>query len=124
MSARPFKSATCFKKDGEPLSTYYTEYDAEEGAAYVLSQHRHDLSPYECSECGYWHLSPKKRQTPSKECIHCTDSNGKHKELYETEDAASRRAEIIFEEQKIKLKVYPCPHQKGWHLTKNTSGIF
>ena len=46
---------------------------------------------------------------------------GKHKELYETEEAAKTRAEIIEEEQGIKLKVYKCPSQDGWHLTKNIS---
>jgi len=113
------KSATCFKKDGEPLSYYYSEYEASEAASHVWYQLNLDLSPYQCSKCGYWHLSPKNRQTPSRECIYCTDSNGEHKELYETEEAAKLRAEIIEEEQGIKLKVYKCPKQEGWHLTKN-----
>ena len=29
------KSTTCFKKDGEPLSEYSSEYEASEGASYV-----------------------------------------------------------------------------------------
>ena len=115
------KSTTCFKKDGEPLSYYDSEYEANKGASHVRYKYNLDLSPYQCSKCGYWHLSPKNRQTPSKECIYCTDSNGKHKELYETEEAAKLRAEIIEEEQGIKLKVYKCPEQEGWHLTKNNS---
>ncbi|MDR0556708.1 MAG: hypothetical protein LBG43_02390 [Treponema sp.] len=52
---------------------------------------------------GYWHLSPKERQTPSKECIYCTDSNGKKKELYEAQEAALIRAEIIKKERGIKF---------------------
>jgi len=115
------KSISCFKKDGEPLSQYYSEYEANEGASYIKQKHGLDLVPYDCPKCGYWHLSPIDRQTPSKECIYCTDSHGKHKELYETEETAKIRAEIIKEEQGIKLKVYKCPKQEGWHLTKNIS---
>ena len=70
----PFKSPTCFKKDGEPLSTYLSEYEANDGASHVRFQYGLDLSPYQCSKCGHWHLSPKERQTPSKECMYCTDS--------------------------------------------------
>jgi len=115
------KSTTCFKKDGEPLSQYSSEYEAKESASHIRQKHGLDLSPYQCSKCGYWHLSPTDRQTPSKECMYCADSHGKHKELYETEAAAKTRAEIIEKEQGIKLKVYKCPEQDGWHLTKNIS---
>jgi hypothetical protein len=51
------KSATCFKKDGEPLSYYNSEYEASEAASHVKYQHNLDLSPYQCPECGYWHLT-------------------------------------------------------------------
>ena len=115
------KSTTCFKKDGEPRSQYSSEYEAEESASHIRKKHGLDISPYQCPKCGYWHLSPTTRQTPSKECTYCTDSNGNRKELYETEEAAKTRAEIIEAEQGIKLKVYKCPEQDGWHLTKNIS---
>jgi hypothetical protein len=119
----PIKSSTCFKKDGGPLSTYFSEYEANDGASHVKSQYGLNLSPYQCSKCGHWHLSPKERQTPSEECIYCTDSDGKHKELYKTQEAALNRAEIIKEERGIILKVYECPNQDGWHLTKKISEI-
>ena len=109
----PIKSTTCFKKDGKPLSQYFSEYEARDGASHVKYKYGLDLAPYLCSKCGYWHLSPKERQTPSKECTYCTDSQGKRKELYETEEAAKTRAKIIEEEQGIKLKVYKCPEQDG-----------
>jgi hypothetical protein len=54
---------------------------------------------------------------------YCTDSNGKKKE-FETQETALIRAEIIKKEYGIVLKVYKCPNQDGWHLTKNTSGIY
>jgi len=39
--------------------------------------------------------------------------------LYETEHGASQRAKILEAEQGIKLRVYPCPHDSGYHLTKD-----
>jgi hypothetical protein len=51
------KSTTCFKKDGELLSYYNSEYEAIEAASHVKYQHNLDLSPYQCPECGYWHLT-------------------------------------------------------------------
>jgi len=116
------KSNICFsKRDGKPLSVYDSEYEANESAAYLRSLGR-DFVPYLCNTCGKWHLAPGERRTPSKTCS-CVDSGGKQKELYETEEAALKRAEIIEEERGITLKVYPCPVQDGWHLTKNLSGF-
>jgi len=112
------KSSTCFKKNGEPLSTYFSEYEANEGASNANDQYGLDLSPYNCSTCGNWHLSPKDRQTQNKVCAYCTDSNGSHKALYNTFEGASNRAEFIKKERGIILKVYKCPYQNGWHLTK------
>lgn len=115
----PFKSESRFKKDGEPLSTYLSEHDAINGAIHVITNYANKLLPYHCPRCGHYHLTPKDRHTPSRKCLYCQDSNGMYKELYETQEAAERRAEIIADEQGIKLKVYKCPHQCGWHLTKN-----
>ncbi|MDR3303269.1 MAG: hypothetical protein LBS86_02540 [Treponema sp.] len=118
------KSNTCFKKDGEPLSVYYSEDEAEQSSRYVQTHYDLDLVPYQCPRCGYWHLSPRDRQTPNRVCQYCLDSKGKPKQLYETEEAAEQRAAILEDEQGIVLKVYPCPHQHGWHLTKNGSSIY
>ena len=114
----PEKSSTCFKKNGEPLSTYFSKAEADDGASYVNSQYGLDLSPYNCSTCGNWHLSPKDRQTQNTVCAYCIDSYGRHKALYETFEGASKRADIIRKERGITLNVYECPHQAGWHLTK------
>jgi hypothetical protein len=119
----PYKSEICFKKDGEPLSTYLSEDDAINGADHVRINYGNHLLPYECSRCGYWHLSPKERHTPSKTCRYCQDSMGGSKELYETREDAERRAKIITKEQGIRLKVYPCDYQAGWHLTRNLGGF-
>ena len=113
------KSDSCSsKRTGEPLTEYNTEYEAQEGADYANSTYGNNLAPYKCRDCGMWHLSPKDRQTPSSKCNSCTDSNGQYKDLYATEQAAERRATILYEEKGISLSVYECPYDRGWHLTK------
>jgi hypothetical protein len=107
------KSTTCFKKDGSPLTVYYSEHEAQEGAAYVNSLHGLGLVPYLCQKCRHWHLSPKNRITPSRHCSHC------NKELYDTEEDAENRAIIIEKEREIMLSVYRCQHHDGWHLTSS-----
>ncbi|MEA2047317.1 MAG: hypothetical protein U9O64_02600 [Campylobacterota bacterium] len=44
----------------------------------------------------------------------CTDSNGEPKYLYHTH----REMEYILSSTQISLTSYPCPYEKGWHLTK------
>lgn len=113
------KSAICLKKDGEPYTEYASEHEAAIGASYVRREYGLDLSPFKCPNCGQWHLSPKERRTPSRICVYCLDSHGRHKELYETREAAQRRAGIIAKERGVTLNVYKCPRQHGWHLARN-----
>jgi hypothetical protein len=113
------KSNSCFsKRTGEPLTEYYSEGDAWEGAEYANNQYGNNLIPYQCKKCEFWHLSPKDRQTPSQKCFDCTDGSGKCKRLYYSEEDAERRADILYEEEGVNLEVYECPHNDGWHLTK------
>ena len=44
------KSKTCLKKDGEPLSVYYSEYEARNSALHVKQNYKLDLIPYECNK--------------------------------------------------------------------------
>jgi len=113
------KSSKCKGKNGA-LSAYSSKLEAERAASYARI-YGQDFSPYQCTKCNLWHLSPKERQTPSKECV-CPDSNGKYKQLYETKEAAEKRARIILEERREKLNIYPCPRQNGWHLTHKGFG--
>jgi hypothetical protein len=108
----------CIDRKGKRLSTYYSESEALDSAKYEKNEHGLDFVPYRCKKCEYWHLSPRERQTPSKECEFCTDSGGKRKQLYENREAAVKRAEIIKRESKISLTVYKCPYRSGWHLKK------
>lgn len=113
------KSNTCFKKNGEPLSVYPSREEAERSAVYEKNRNKElELVPYLCNKCSGYHLSPKSRQTPSRTCSYCIDREGKRKELYKTREDALRRATIICKERRIKLDVYSCYYELGYHLTK------
>ncbi len=112
-----FDSKTCFGKvSGKPLKSYFTKMEAMEAVSYVKNEYGNEQVAYKCSKCEYWHLSPADRQTPCKTCS-CVDSYGKPKQLYETQEAAEKRRDIIFREQGKYLNVYPCEVSFGWHLT-------
>jgi hypothetical protein len=113
------KSVTCVgKKTGKPLTEYDSEQEAKKGAAYARKNYQSKLVPYPCDRCGMWHLSPVDRQTPSQKCTRCTGADGKPKDSYRTEADARRRAGILRKEQGAVLRVYPCEHGNGWHLTR------
>ena len=112
------KSTTCNGSNGQPLTEYPSEATALEAASHVSKQHRLDLVPYRCSRCHHWHLSPRSRDTPSESCSFCTSSSGEPKASYRSKRDAARRAEIIRKERGSRLKVYRCPHDRGWHLTR------
>ena len=111
-----FDSPTCKKKDNTPLKSYYSEEEAYRAVEYVRKKYNDEQVIYSCSKCGFYHLSHKNRQTPCH-ISNCLDSNGKQKQAYETKEAAEKRAEIIFNEKNIKLKVYKCDDCKYYHLT-------
>ena len=53
----------------------------------------------------------------NKEKTYCTckDSSGESKYLY----TSQKEVEYMLTAKDISLQVYPCPYEKGWHLTKN-----
>lgn len=117
-----FKSETCVgTTSGKPLTEYDDETEAREGAEHAKGRFGRDLVPYACDTCGKWHLSPANRQTPSSKCPMCRGANGQAKESYRNEAEALRRASILRGEQGADLRVYPCEHGHGWHLTRAAS---
>ena len=44
----------------------------------------------------------------------CTDAQGEHKHLYNTE----KELTYLLSKKDIQLHAYPCPYEKGWHLSK------
>ncbi len=55
-------------------------------------------------------------QDLNKEKVHCTckDSSGEAKYLY----TSQKELEYILSSNATTLHSYPCPYEKGWHLTK------
>jgi len=44
----------------------------------------------------------------------CKDSNGESKYLY----TSKKELEYVLSTQTLSLQAYPCPIEKGWHVTK------
>ena len=68
-------------------------------------------------------LTTKNREkslcTPKENASHkiyctCKDSNGESKYLY----TSQKEIEYLLASKTISLSTYPCPYEKGWHLTK------
>ena len=111
-----FDSVICTKKDGSPLKSYESEREADEAILYVRRTYGNLQVKYRCNRCGFWHLSPKDRQT-SCHISSCLDSNGRPKQAYRTKEDAERRAQILFEEKGKRLFVYQCDICGEYHLT-------
>ena len=45
----------------------------------------------------------------------CKDAQGEVKYLYASQEELS----YLLSKKDIKLSAYPCPYEKGWHLTKS-----
>jgi len=107
------------KNTGNPLKAYTCCENAQQAADYALKTYKKSMIPYPCDRCDYWHLCPEDRYTPSETCHYCTSSEGKPKQLYSTYEGAQKRAQCFFRENQLKLHVYECRYQYGWHLTKS-----
>ena len=59
----------------------------------------------------------QKEKRLQKGCC-CLDAMGIPKNLYLDRADALRVREVLEKEQKIALKLYPCPREQGWHLSK------
>lgn len=106
-----FSSGGCISRGGTPLRAFHDKCSALAAASYATGRYGREMVPYRCDRCSAWHLCPADRHTPSHDCFACP------KRSYETEGAAERRAAILEGEQGVWLRVYPCPHGDGWHLT-------
>ena len=114
------KSQRCMGKiSGSPVTEYDSQAEAYQGAEYARLTFGTTQDPYRCKVCRLWHLAPKDRRTPSTSCPHCTGADGRSKDAYATEQAATRRASILYAEQRIVLRAYSCEYGQGWHLTKS-----
>jgi len=60
----------------------------------------------------HYHTSSKELFKQSR--CNCTDANGIPKYLY----SSTQEIAYMLSAKDISLKSYPCPYEKGWHLTK------
>ncbi len=56
-----------------------------------------------------------------RKCKYCRGKDGKEKDVYEDSQSARDMANFIEKDRGIYLSVYKCPHDNGWHLTKNNA---
>jgi hypothetical protein len=56
---------------------------------------------------------PHEEHTQNRHCL-CKDSTGESKYLYTSKE----ELEYQLSSRSVKLKSYPCPYEKGWHITK------
>ena len=48
----------------------------------------------------------------------CKDAQGNPKILYSSQKEAREELKFFGNNRTVTLRIYPCPSQKGWHLTK------
>lgn len=106
-------SFTCVGLRGKPRRAYPDRSSADDGASHVLAVYGKRMVPYRCNRCDLWHLCPIDRHTPSYYSNTCS------KQVYDSEDAAFRRARILAQERGTRLRVYVFPYGEGWHLTSS-----
>ena len=114
-----FKSNKCFGlMSGKPVTSYESEEEALDGINYIKNNYKDSVPmiSYECSKCGFYHLSPKSRQTESELCG-CTNSDGDSIQLFDTRKSAKIRANKFRKDNNIPIYVYPCPNSTGFHIT-------
>ena len=109
------KSKTCKGSNNQYLEEYLSEFAARIDAERIKKEFGHDLSPYSCRACGYWHLAPVSK---TRVCMFCTDSGLFLKDIYPTRNDAINVAQRVMKEKRIQLFPYKCPYSSGWHLSK------
>ena len=109
------KSKTCKGPNNQYLEEYLSETAARIDAERIKKEFGHDLTPYSCRVCNYWHLSGEKK---TRVCMFCTDSGLFLKDIYPTRTDALAIAQRMAKERKILLYPYKCRYSDGWHLTK------
>lgn len=114
-----FKSDLCVGRNNRSLTSYDTKSDADDGIRYIKETHHKEMVSYKCSSCGYYHLAPANRHTPlsTKRCS-CLDRTGSSKDLYSSKASAEKRAKILSSENGVKLSIYKCREERGYHLSK------
>lgn len=107
-------SESCFDDyTGDRLREYDRRADAVRGPKLDPLESR-TMEPYRCGKCDHWHSRPAVDLGPiptDTMCLMCRGRDGQPKVAHPTPEAAMSVAVAG-------LSTYPCPHGRGWHLTK------
>ena len=110
-------SSTCYGKiSGKPLTQYDCYYKAMCAAAYVSEEHGKEMDPYQCEQCGLWHLSPIDRNVSHSSSCYGKIS-GKALTQYDCYYKAMCAAAYVSEEHGKEMVSYKCERCQLWHLT-------
>ena len=102
---------------GKPLMSHYTQAHANEEVARVATFHKKLMHCYQCERCRHWHLAPGSAYEQPRECGTCQGRDGLFKHLYETESDAEQAICRLETTRYVRLRVYECPYEPGFHLT-------
>lgn len=119
------KSTSCFgTQNTGPRTEYESLRDAKKAAVHAELKYGNIMVAYCCSVCPLWHIAPQSRQTISESSAfgcQCQAADGSFKTTYRQEVGATRRADIIWQEDRsVYLRAYQCPSGNGWHLSSKS----
>lgn len=117
MYYNPKYSNTCKSSEGNFKREFDSENEAQDSASFLKERHGTTLEPYNCMDCGKWHLAPRSRMTSFNFSCSCKDQRGNPKRLYKTKADARKAQQISEEGRHVLLSIYPCEHANGYHLT-------
>ena len=86
------KSTTCTNKEGDYRMEYDTESDAWNGAEHVRERYGREVSAYECSSCGKWHIGDFTPSFTGRKSTTCRNKQGSFRTEYDTEEEAMNGA--------------------------------
>lgn len=107
------------------MTEYDTEDEAHDGADYVMQRYGNEMSPYECSQCSYWHLAPYSNNTHSGGYDYPRESQRCYGKIsgkvllkeYDSEQAAMDGAAYVQEKYGKQMVPYDCEDCYYWHLS-------
>lgn len=111
-----FDSIVCKKKDGTPLKSYESEFEAEEAIEYVKLRYGNEQVKYRCPQCGYWHLAPPIGVKMFDSAI-CKKKDGTPLKAYESKIEADKAIKYVKDKYGNKQVSYKCSKCGCWHLS-------
>lgn len=114
--------ATCFgKSSGTPLLEFEKEHTTREQGRQSQAKYGKPRYPYECPNCGKWHLTPHapySAPTASPKSTTFQSSHGQGHAQYATQHEARRAANFVCTLLSTDMVPYQCLKcRQYWHLS-------